>query len=268
MSKSLGGRGSELIREADRVWYVNAHTELYRDGEPSFASGTPVSRIASVLQLSHYVPPPEPYVPSAECKESNPDECIALYMYNSSNHSLVLIDCSKTVSTGIICKRPYEERTTRTTKSPVQTTANEAPILVPRWPNSGLYVHTLTSNATIEYRAILVTGCPRDNSSWYCARHRCAASGGHLAALEKAHELQEVFERLKDVLKKFANRPTQTDPIILYLDVHRHLYSPNNEEQVPAEGEINYDEQTGMTEKYFWSTGSVFAEQSLSSCDH
>ena len=264
---------SDLVREVDRIWFVNAHTALYRDGQPAFASGTPLSRIASALPFRDYVPPPEPAAP-ATCTESNSndraDECIALYINDSGIHSLVLIDCNKRLSPGIICKRPKKDSTTQTKKFSSHTAGNEAQTSVPRWPNSSIYVHTLTSsNVTIEYRAIFMTDCP--SRSWYCARHRCAASGGQLAALDNPRELREVFDCLKDVLKEYANRTTQSESInssVLYLHVHRHLYSPDNEEQVSADGEINDDEQAGKAGKYFWSTGSAFTEQSLSSCDN
>lgn len=296
MSKSLQNRGLHLTSEAERLWFVNAHTELYgASDEASFASGTPVSQVAGRFPLWQYERLLGSAMPPASCRyEShtarNAHECFALYINTSSNHSLARIDCSEQLSSRIICTRPKRSSATHTKVESGKSLASDAAgtnttrksyETPPRWPITSLSVHNLSSpNATVEYRVLLdlvdVDKCP--TPSWYCARRRCAASGGELAALEDARDFREVMDHVKELLSAkvalngSSNRAPLVNASVLYLDVHRLLYSTAiADEQASVAEAAENDEQRAENEKagtWFWRAGAAFTMKPLlSKCD-
>ena len=232
MSESLHSRRLQLMTTPERFWFVNAHTELYSPREAAFASGTPVSMFADKLPFWHYVDSTKESPNSwwGGGSRAPVAECIALYMNESHTHSLALVDCAENLSPRIICKRPKKVWPFNATKpvknestDKIQSTRMSNLLL---WHNASLPVHTLHSqNDLMEYRLLLnLHECPK-HSSWYCARHRCAASGGQLAALENVNDFQEVLENLIHKLKTTRAPQLNSTTLFVYLDVHRELYS-------------------------------------------
>ena len=182
-------------------------------------SGIPITTFADRLPFWHYVGD------TNSGSRTPVDECFALYMNNSRNHSLALIDCIDILTSRIICKRPMKNWSFREnnslnnkSKSVIHSTSMNDLIRLP--------VHTLHSqNTSVEYRLLLdLHECPK-HSSWYCARHRCAASGGQLAALQNANDFQEVLGNLIHKLKATRAPQLNSTTLLVYLDVHRELYS-------------------------------------------
>ena len=232
VSESLHSLRLQPMNKAERIWFVNAHTELYSPREAAFASGTPVSMCADKLPFLHYVDSSKesPNSGSGGGSRWPVAECIALYMKDSHSHSLSIIDCNEKLSPQIICKRPKKIWPFNGTK-PVKNESTDktqstrmSNLLI--WHNASLHVHTIHfQNDLMEYRLLLdLHECPK-HSSWYCARHRCAASGGQLAALQNANDFQEVLGNLIHKLKATRAPPLNSTTLLVYLDVHRELYS-------------------------------------------